>query len=171
MMRIAWLFTLCAASLAQVVYASAGTALFFVAMSALEGRPDQAGVTLAAKFWPTLVANWAIWPLVRAPSRGAARLMGSCRARRVPHRMRGQPLCGRLLRAVQVPHPLACSWPPSRPLQAHLVNFRYVPSQWRLLYNNAVSIGWLALLSSISHSHGGALSALMAQLHALTGWH
>lgn len=50
----------------QVVYASAGTALFFVVMATLEGHPDQAGAALAAKFWPTLGANYAIWPLVSA---------------------------------------------------------------------------------------------------------
>ncbi|KAI8465155.1 MAG: hypothetical protein J3K34DRAFT_437888 [Monoraphidium minutum] len=90
-------------ALDQLVYASAGTALFFAVITALEGHPDAAGAVVAAKFWPTLAANWAVWPV------------------------------------------------------AHMVNFRWVPSQLRVAYNNVVAIGWLALLSAITHSHGPPL--------------
>ena len=70
------------------------------------------------------------------------------------------------------PTPLLSPHPWLRPRQAHLVNFRYVPSQWRLLYNNTVSIGWLALLSAITHSKGSGLAAaMMAQLHAIGSGH
>ena len=48
---------------AQVVYASVGTALFFAVVTVLEGRPGDVGGVLAAKFGPTLVANYAIWPV------------------------------------------------------------------------------------------------------------
>lgn len=34
----------------------------------------------------------------------------------------------------------------------------------RLLYNNTVSIGWLALLSAITHAHGGLLSGALGHL-------
>lgn len=33
-----------------------------------------------------------------------------------------------------------------RPL-AHLINFRYVPSDWRILFNNVIAIGWTTYLS------------------------
>jgi hypothetical protein len=46
----------------QVVYASIGTGLFFAVITALEGHPELAPSVVAAKFWPTLAANWAIWP-------------------------------------------------------------------------------------------------------------
>lgn len=35
---------------------------------------------------------------------------------------------------------------------AHLINFKYVPSQYRILYNNVVCIGWLTGLSLLTHS-------------------
>ncbi|KIY95774.1 Protein SYM1 [Monoraphidium neglectum] len=96
----------------QVVYASIGTGLFFAVITALEGHPELAPSVVAAKFWPTLAANWAIWPA------------------------------------------------------AHIVNFRFVPSQFRIAYNNVVAIGWLALLSAITHSHGPSLiNAALSHLH------
>ncbi|GBF96830.1 hypothetical protein Rsub_09686 [Raphidocelis subcapitata] len=107
-------------TLDQIVYASAGTALFFTVNALLEGHGSQIPATLAAKFWPTLAANWVIWPA------------------------------------------------------AHLVNFRFVPSPYRLAYNNTVAIGWLALLSAITHSTGagtggggGGCAALVARA---VGW-
>lgn len=84
------------------MYATAGTGLFFATITALEGRPHDVPAVLAAKFWPTLAANWAVWPA------------------------------------------------------AHLVNFRFVPARFRLLYNNSVAVAWLALLSAITHARGGA---------------
>jgi hypothetical protein len=41
-----------------------------------------------------------------------------------------------------------------------------VPSQFRIAYNNVVAIGWLALLSAITHSHGPSLiNAALSHLH------
>jgi protein Mpv17 len=34
---------------------------------------------------------------------------------------------------------------------AHFINFRFVPSEHRILYNNIVSIAWTAYLSTLSH--------------------
>lgn len=45
------------------MYASVGTVLFFTVVTLLEGRPAAVPAVVAAKFWPTLVANYAIWPL------------------------------------------------------------------------------------------------------------
>jgi L-cystine uptake protein TcyP (sodium:dicarboxylate symporter family) len=47
-----------------------------------------------------------------------------------------------------------------------------VPSPWRLTYNNAISILWLALLSAITHSStggggGGGCAAFAARA---VGW-
>lgn len=105
-------------ALDQLVYASIGTGLFFTTITLMEGHPASVPAVLHAKFWPTLAANYAIWPM------------------------------------------------------AHLVNFRFVPSQYRLLYNNVVSIGWLALLSAITHSHGSSIfSAALNHLHLGGGHH
>ncbi|KAI8465312.1 MAG: hypothetical protein J3K34DRAFT_525476 [Monoraphidium minutum] len=101
-------------ALDQVVYASFGTVLFFTVVTLLEGRPSAVPAVVAAKFLPTLAANYAIWPA------------------------------------------------------AHLINFRFVPAPYRIFYNNVVAIGWLALLSAITHSKGGGLAAaLLARLQAL----
>lgn len=105
-------------ALDQVVYASFGTALFFATITTLEGHPGAVPDVVAAKFFPTLAANYTIWPI------------------------------------------------------AHMVNFRWVPSQYRLLYNNVVSIGWLALLSVIAHSHSGSLmTGVSHTLHGMMHHH
>jgi protein Mpv17 len=39
------------------------TAVYFAAVTLLEGRPSAVGATIAEKFWPTLAANWLVWPL------------------------------------------------------------------------------------------------------------
>jgi hypothetical protein len=50
-------------ALDQVVYASVGTVVFFTVITLLEGRPAAVPAVVAAKFWPTLIANYAIWPV------------------------------------------------------------------------------------------------------------
>lgn len=40
-----------------------------------------------------------------------------------------------------------CLWP-----AAHFINFRYVPAEHRVLYNNVVSVFWNAFLSTLSHA-------------------
>lgn len=35
---------------------------------------------------------------------------------------------------------------------AHVINFRFVPSEYRILYNNAVCVAWLTGLSFLTHS-------------------
>jgi protein Mpv17 len=49
----------------QTVYSALGTVAFFTFIRLLEtgGDVSAVGPTLAAKFWPTLVANYTIWPL------------------------------------------------------------------------------------------------------------
>ncbi len=76
--------------------------VYFAVIKTLEGHPDAIVATIAAKFVPTLAANYMIWPL------------------------------------------------------AHLVNFRFVPSQFRILFNNVVCIAWLTWLSIATHSNLGA---------------
>ena len=48
-------------------------------------------------------------------------------------------------------HSLLCPLPPPPQLAnyvlwplAHLVNFKYVPSDWRILFNNVVALGWVS---------------------------
>jgi hypothetical protein len=102
----------------QLVYASLGTALFFTVITTLEGHPSAVPAVVAAKFGPTLAANYAVWPA------------------------------------------------------AHLVNFRWVPAGYRVAYNQVVSIGWLALLSAITHSQSGSILAQAgAALHGLLHHH
>jgi hypothetical protein len=60
--------------------------------------------------------------------------------------------------------------PTTKPPAAHLFNFKFVPSQYRVAYNNVVSIGWLALLSAITHAQGsGLMTAALGHLHHLGG--
>lgn len=35
---------------------------------------------------------------------------------------------------------------------AHLINFKFVPSQYRILYNNVVCVAWLTYLSLLTHT-------------------
>jgi hypothetical protein len=37
--------------------------VYFTFIKLLEGHPNAISSMLAAKFWPTLAANWCIWPL------------------------------------------------------------------------------------------------------------
>jgi protein Mpv17 len=85
-------------ALDQVVYATIMTAVFFAVIRTWEGHPEAIMSTLQAKFWPTLAANYMVWPL------------------------------------------------------AHVINFKFVPSQFRILYNNAVCVAWLTYLSLLTHS-------------------
>ncbi|KAJ2694900.1 hypothetical protein H4R19_005880 [Coemansia spiralis] len=55
----------------QIIYAPAGIATFFVAMTLLEGRgPTVAAARLRDRFAPTLAANYAVWPAVQAVNLG-----------------------------------------------------------------------------------------------------
>ena len=85
-------------ALDQVVYATIMTAVFFALIRVWEGHPEAVMSTLQAKFWPTLAANYMVWPL------------------------------------------------------AHIINFKFVPSQFRILYNNAVCVAWLTYLSMLTHT-------------------
>lgn len=43
---------------------------------------------------------------------------------------------------------------------AHLVNFRFVPADYRILYNNVVCVAWLTYLSLLTHTKINLLSLL-----------
>lgn len=43
---------------------------------------------------------------------------------------------------------------------AHLINFRFVPSEYRILYNNVVCVAWLSYLSLLTHTKINLLSFL-----------
>ncbi|KAJ1822374.1 hypothetical protein LPJ56_000821 [Coemansia sp. RSA 2599] len=51
----------------QLVYAPMGIAGFFIAMNFMEGRGWQSAKRrLGEYYWPTLTANYAVWPAVQA---------------------------------------------------------------------------------------------------------
>ncbi|KAJ2354775.1 hypothetical protein GGF43_003067 [Coemansia sp. RSA 2618] len=51
----------------QCIYAPLGIAGFFIAMNFMEGRDwESAKARLRQFYWPTLVANYAVWPAVQA---------------------------------------------------------------------------------------------------------
>lgn len=77
----------------QLVWAPAMTVVFFTFLKVLEGHPEQIMAIINAKFLPTLLANYALWPT------------------------------------------------------AHLFNFKFVPSDYRILFNNVISIAWNAYIS------------------------
>jgi protein Mpv17 len=39
----------------------------------------------------------------------------------------------------------------------HMFNFRYVPTEWRVLYNQVMCIAWIGFLSVLTH-HGITIS-------------
>lgn len=43
---------------------------------------------------------------------------------------------------------------------AHLINFRFVPSDYRILYNNVICVAWLTYLSLLTHTKINLLSFL-----------
>jgi protein Mpv17 len=43
---------------------------------------------------------------------------------------------------------------------AHVINFRFVPSEYRILYNNVVCVAWLTYLSLLTHTKINLLSFL-----------
>lgn len=57
---------------------------------------------------------------------------------------------------------------------AHFINFRFVPSEQRIAYNNVVSVAWNAYLSTLSHNAALDTTALLGVLDQasalLDGW-
>lgn len=49
---------------------------------------------------------------------------------------------------------------------AHFINFRFVPTEQRILYNNCVSVAWTAWLSTVSHDSCRATFSNLPEL-----WH
>lgn len=47
----------------QLVFAPLSTILLFVYLESIKGTPDQIGLIIQTKLWPTLKANWVVWPL------------------------------------------------------------------------------------------------------------
>ncbi|KAJ2504669.1 hypothetical protein GGI11_007281, partial [Coemansia sp. RSA 2049] len=55
----------------QCIYAPMGIAGFFIAMNYMEGKDWASAKTrLSSYFWPTLAANYAVWPAVQAVNFG-----------------------------------------------------------------------------------------------------
>ncbi|KAI8322854.1 hypothetical protein GQ54DRAFT_240921, partial [Martensiomyces pterosporus] len=51
----------------QMIYAPVGIAAFFVAMNAMEGHSwASAKARLSEYYWPTLAANYTVWPAVQS---------------------------------------------------------------------------------------------------------
>ncbi|KAL4452113.1 hypothetical protein ABPG75_007775 [Micractinium tetrahymenae] len=80
-------------ALDQLVWGPIMTLVFFAFLKTLEGHPELILETISRKFWPTMLANYVLWPL------------------------------------------------------AHLVNFKFVPTDYRILFNNVVAIFWTTYLS------------------------
>jgi protein Mpv17 len=80
----------------QTIWTPISLVVFYSAFKTMEGRRDQIQQTLREKFFPTLLAGYAVWPL------------------------------------------------------AHVVNFRFIPTSQRVLYINAVQVGWNVVLSKIA---------------------
>eukprot|EP00741_Cyanophora_paradoxa_P008994 tig00001424_g8707.t1 len=80
----------------QVFWAPIFTSIFFGFMETINGRADNVIPTIEQKLWPTLLANWKLWPA------------------------------------------------------AHVINFKFIPSNQRVLYINVVSVGWNTFLSTMN---------------------
>jgi len=88
-------------ALDQVVWAPVFSCVFFTFIRTLEGHPELALSTIQSELVPTILANYALWPL------------------------------------------------------AHIINFRFVPSQQRILYINFVQVLWTCYLSNLAvNGHG-----------------
>ena len=70
----------------QLIFTPVGLVIFYTCFKTLEGQPWKVPATIREKFFPTLFAGFAIWPL------------------------------------------------------AHIVNFRFVPTQQRVLFVNGVTV-------------------------------
>jgi hypothetical protein len=143
-------------ALDQVVYAAAGTVLFFTVVTLLEGRPGAVGAVVSAKFWPTLAANYAIWPLAHlinfkyVPAPYRILYNNGARGTNTIHRRDacGESVGGRGGLATQ---------------HAHNTNTHNIYTH--NLHTPVVAVGWLALLSMITHTKGaGVVGALLARL-------
>eukprot|EP01025_Chloroclados_australasicus_P023997 TRINITY_DN2416_c0_g1_i1.p1 TRINITY_DN2416_c0_g1~~TRINITY_DN2416_c0_g1_i1.p1 ORF type:complete len:301 (-),score=5.21 TRINITY_DN2416_c0_g1_i1:893-1714(-) len=80
----------------QVLWAPMFCCVFFTFNNLFQGELEHTWIDICQKLLPTMLANYAIWPL------------------------------------------------------AHIINFRYVPSQQRILYINCVQIVWSAFLSNMA---------------------
>eukprot|EP01026_Neomeris_dumetosa_P041461 TRINITY_DN3436_c0_g1_i2.p2 TRINITY_DN3436_c0_g1~~TRINITY_DN3436_c0_g1_i2.p2 ORF type:complete len:278 (+),score=18.53 TRINITY_DN3436_c0_g1_i2:60-836(+) len=93
----------------QCLWAPMFCCVFFAFNNLCQGDVDNISVDIQTKLLPTMLANYAIWPL------------------------------------------------------AHIINFRYVPSQQRILYINCVQIVWSAFLSNMA-ANGLEIGPLIHQL-------
>jgi len=88
-------------ALDQLIWAPMFSCVFFTFIRTLEGHPELALSTIQTELVPTIVANYALWPL------------------------------------------------------AHIINFRFVPSQQRILYINFIQVLWTCYLSNLAaNGHG-----------------
>lgn len=86
----------------QLIFTPIGIVLFYSVFKTLEGRPWSIQSTIREKFFPTLFAGYAVWPI------------------------------------------------------AHIINFRFIPTQQRVLYINVITVSQAVMTSypcsSIGHS-------------------
>jgi protein Mpv17 len=82
----------------QTLWTPISICIFYSVFKTMEGRRDQILQTIKDKFWATLFAGYAVWPL------------------------------------------------------AHVINFRFISSQHRVLYINCVQVGWNVVLCKIATS-------------------
>ncbi|CAD7695137.1 unnamed protein product [Ostreobium quekettii] len=85
-------------ALDQLIWAPMFSCVFFTFVRTMEGHPELALSTIQSELVPTIVANYALWPL------------------------------------------------------AHLINFRFVPPEQRILYINFVQILWTSYLSNLANN-------------------
>jgi hypothetical protein len=129
------------------------TPQFYVAISLMEGKSGREAVgAVHDKFVPTLQANYMVGP------GGQGSMAGRRRRLQLVWGAASPPL---LLPLAPVAHSALPTHPhthPSAPFQlwpaANFINFRFVPPEQRILYVNAVYIGWVSFL--VSRGRGGA---------------
>ncbi|CAK0742493.1 hypothetical protein CVIRNUC_001400 [Coccomyxa viridis] len=47
----------------QLLFAPVSTIMLFAALEAMKGTPEQIPLVIQEKLWPTMKANWVVWPL------------------------------------------------------------------------------------------------------------
>ena len=74
----------------QLIFTPVGTVIFYSAFKTMEGNAAGIPATLSDKFWPTLLAGYALWPVAHIIN---FRCCNIGRSRTLPLRSRPQVCC------------------------------------------------------------------------------
>jgi hypothetical protein len=121
-------------ALDQFVFSPVFTVVFFSSLMFVQGRAAKIPQKLRQDYWPTLISNWAVW----MPAQVGFGCSACC-------------ACGFSLLVILF---CACC--------LKVINFRYVPALYQVLYSNFIAVGWNSFLSYQLHKNIEATSIVAA---------